>query len=140
MKPFPAAITPSRGPSAAPRRRLTPADFLLVEQPSVPDVSLPTPGTPRSAGAACPTERTIWGDRFAAWCVWIFGPVEFTSGWLCDDCQDVHEDGECCPRAMTATCVQCDDVVRVSRYGNCVVCGSQSVVDRRLVRGWFVDK
>jgi hypothetical protein len=72
-------------------------------------------------------------DRFAAWCRDFFGPVELTLGWWCGICDDVHEMDAKCPRALLGHCADCKRLRALDRWGNCAVCSSTSITERRLM-------
>lgn len=64
----------------------------------------------------------------------LFGDLclTFHDGRFCSECRDVHKEGACI-RAMAGICVDCEDEVRLDRFGNCLM-GHRSILRRRLLR------
>jgi hypothetical protein len=61
----------------------------------------------------------------------LFGDdFEYTEGEWCAICDDVHEIGTNCPRALIGLCVDCHTWKPLDRFGNCNA-GHTSVTKRR---------
>ena len=104
----------------------------------------PTPGTPaqpfrrgRLAKLSHPTLAsllTVAGGLAGTLREWLRGECELTLGRFCAVCDDVHGDWERCPRELRGICADCNRWRRLDRFGNCEVCKSGSITNRRLRR------
>lgn len=97
--------------------------------------ALPLSPLTSNAGSRPASSLRAWlgsfGEKVADGLRDFFGPVEFTTGYFCNHCDDVHEEGMRCPRALMGHCLDCRRWRPLDHYGNCP-CGSRSVTQRRL--------
>ena len=115
------------------------SDVAAVTRPQTGSAESPTPSRGASlflllANAMQAARRFAGGlsDRFAEWCRDTFGEMEFVIGDFCAVCNDVHEPGARCPRALIGRCIDCAKWRALDRFGNCGVCNSRSITSRRL--------